>query len=232
MNFNIQGLITGADRSQLAQLPGGNFLIHQKAQEDFLSLVELAAKDGIDLGIVSSYRDFSRQLATWNAKVRGEKAVLDSEGVELNIKNLNEEELLFAILRWNALPGTSRHHWGTDIDVFDINTTPEGYEIQLIPSEISQAGPYHKLGIWLQEMVTVKKSFNFFRPYQEDLGGVAPEWWHISHGPTAQVLEHELSIDIILNIVDQSEILLKETIKDYIEEICAGYVFNIHSFNN
>ena len=78
-----------------------------------------AAADGIDLVAFSSFRDFDRQLAIWNGKFRGERPMQDRAGRRSTPGALSPAERVAAILWWSALPGASRHHWGTDFDVMD-----------------------------------------------------------------------------------------------------------------
>ena len=54
---------------------------------------------------VSSFRDFARQLAIWNAKFSGETPLYDADGRTLEAARLAPEERIAAILRWSALPG-------------------------------------------------------------------------------------------------------------------------------
>ena len=51
-------------------------------------------------------------------------------------------ERIEAILPWSALPGASRHHWGTDVDLIDRKATPPGYRVQLTPEEFEPGGPF------------------------------------------------------------------------------------------
>ncbi len=93
--------------------------VHREALEPFRRLQREARTAGFDLRILSGFRSFEEQLAIWNGKATGKRAVLDSAAVPLDITRLSERELVFAMLRWSALPGASRHHWGTDLDVYD-----------------------------------------------------------------------------------------------------------------
>ncbi len=106
---------------------------HRDVVEPFRSLQNDARREGFDLQILSGFRSFAHQLSIWNRKASGQLAVLDSDAAPLDIRTLTERDLVFAILRWSALPGASRHHWGTDLDVFDAAAKPDGYEIELIP---------------------------------------------------------------------------------------------------
>ncbi|MBR2075692.1 MAG: M15 family metallopeptidase, partial [Fibrobacter sp.] len=92
-------------------------------------LKDAAAAEGFELRIESAYRPFERQLSIWNRKARGELPLLSAEGVPME-RPQDEEELMYAILTWSALPGASRHHLGTDLDVVDGRACPEGYEVQ------------------------------------------------------------------------------------------------------
>ena len=62
----------------------------------------------------------TRQLAIWNAQVRRRGAAYDAAGRALDRgAALPPRERVDAILHWSALPGASRHHWGTDLDLID-----------------------------------------------------------------------------------------------------------------
>ena len=137
--------------------------IHADVVESFRALREAAAFEGFDLRIDSGFRDFDRQLSIWNRKVGGELPVLDGNAVPLDIETLSQEQLVFAILRWSALPGASRHHWGTEVDVFDEAARPEDYEVELIPSEVDPGGMFGPLHDWLDERIAAGTAFGFAR---------------------------------------------------------------------
>jgi len=153
----------------------------REAGDAFCRLAAAARTAGIDLRIASGYRDYGRQLAIFNAKARGERPVLSSSGVCLKRGDHDDLSWLRAILRYSALPGLSRHHWGTDFDVWDAAAVPEDYSLGLVTAEYLSGGPFHHLNTWLSEREARNQSEDFFRPYATDRGGVAPEPWHISH---------------------------------------------------
>ncbi len=148
----------------------------------------------------------------------------------LNVAALSEEELVFAILRWSALPGASRHHWGTDLDVYDAAATPEGYEIELIPEEVDAGGMFGPLHEWLDERIAGDDSFGFFRPYDEDRQGVAPERWHLSYAPVAAVYLEQLTEDVLRAAVERTDLLLKNTVLLQLNEIHERFVINVNAF--
>jgi LAS superfamily LD-carboxypeptidase LdcB len=154
--------------------------------------------------------------------------VLDSNAVPLDIERLSEEELVFAILRWSALPGASRHHWGTDLDVYDERSRPEGYEIELIPEEVDAGGMFGPLHEWLDQRIAADSAFGFFRPYDEDRRGVAPERWHLSHAPTAARLGLQHTPELLRETIRVADIELKEAVLQNLDEIYARFVININ----
>lgn len=200
--------------------------VHTEVVRPFQALQEDAAEAGFDLRILSGFRSFEQQASIWNRKVVGELAVLDSDAVPLNIGELTETELVFAILRWSALPGASRHHWGTDLDVFDAASRPEGYEIELIPEEVDSGGMFGPLHDWLDDRIEACGSHGFFRPYDEDRGGVAPERWHLSCAPVADPYMARLSVDLLRATIRDSDLLLKETVLAHLNEIYERFVLN------
>ena len=114
----------GKSKKELIQIESNHYL-HQSIVEDFLNL-QLAAKGaGFKLEIASSFRSFERQLKIWNTKAKGERDLLSPLGEKLDSTKLSPMEVLFAILRWSAIPGFSRHHWGTDLDIYDQNGLPK-----------------------------------------------------------------------------------------------------------
>lgn len=221
--------LTGRGREHLCDADTAAQLgvpVHRDVVEPFLRLRADAAAAGFDLQILSGFRDFQQQRSIWNRKVRGERAVLDSAARPLDITVMDPEELAFAILRWSALPGASRHHWGTDLDVFDARTVPPGYEIELIPAEVDPGGMFGPLHDWLDERMAAGESHGFFRPYDVDRGGVAPERWHLSHGPVAAGFEAVLTLDVLREAVETGELELTPTILAHLPAIHERFVVN------
>jgi LAS superfamily LD-carboxypeptidase LdcB len=160
-----------------------DFLVHKEMFSDLSRMFYAAKTDGIDFGLMSSYRSYELQKTIWNEKVLGQRAVLDSDSRPVDISTKTNEELLFLIMRWSAIPGGSRHHWGSDMDVFDKAKKPADYQVQLIPREYEEGGYFYESSLWLNEFMD---DFNFFRPYSKDTGGIAPEPWHLSYRPLAE----------------------------------------------
>jgi LAS superfamily LD-carboxypeptidase LdcB len=190
----------------------------------FLNLRRAALQDGIDLVPVSSFRDFARQLAIWNGKFSGERPLLDAAGQAIDPLSLSPAERVAAILRWSALPGASRHHWGTDVDLVDRKATPPDYRIRLTPEEFIAPGPFAALADWLQVHAG---RFGFFRPYRGVLSGVEPEPWHFSFAPIAEDARRRLTPAMLGAAIAAAPLLGKEQVLSRLDQLHARYVARI-----
>ena len=220
--------LTGRDDSHLVELPSGHRL-QPAVAEAFSALQRDAQEAGFDLAIASSFRSCSRQLAIWNAKASGERRVHDDAGREITISNLAPQEQLAAILRYSALPGSSRHHWGTDLDVFDAAAMAPDYSLELSPVEVAPGGIFDPLHCWLDQRMAAGESRGFYRPYSQDLGGVAPERWHLSYAPLSAHCERQLSAKLLLACWEdisakETPLLLGSEIRKSVSEILSRYV--------
>jgi LAS superfamily LD-carboxypeptidase LdcB len=226
-------VLTGQTESHLcspAEATSLGVLVHRDVVGPFRELRRAAHGAGHDLRILSGFRGFEQQLAIWNDKATGRRPVLDSDAAPLEIERLSERDLVFAILRWSALPGASRHHWGTDLDVYDAAARPHGYEVQLIPAEVDPGGMFGPLHEWLDERIASGSAFGFYRPYDRDRLGVAPERWHLSYAPLAAPYLEQLTVGVLRETIAHADLRLKEAVLEALEEICERFVVNVHMF--
>ncbi|QQD18865.1 M15 family metallopeptidase [Spongiibacter nanhainus] len=214
--------VLGQDDSEIVGVLGAP--VHRAIVAPFQALRDDADKAGFDLRIVSGYRSFDRQLAIWNAKACGERALLDSDGKPVDFAALNNEQLAASILRWSALPGASRHHWGTDIDIYDAAAVADDYQVQLTPQEVADDGVFGPFHHWLDEHFATGAGYGFFRPYCQDRGGIAPERWHLSYAPLAARFEALLTPKVLAKALDSSGLQLKQTVLAQIDDIFQRYV--------
>ncbi|MGH1370660.1 MAG: M15 family metallopeptidase [Cellvibrionaceae bacterium] len=221
-NPNIEQL-TGKAQNHLNSCWSGS-LIHAETLSSLERLRERASKAGFQLAIASSFRDYHRQAIIWQEKIQGKRPVYDDEGNLLDVSCLSDDEVLSAILRWSALPGVSRHHWGTDFDFYDASAIDDRYRLQLIPEEYQEGGPFSDLSQWLAEKVQGDDAEGFFFPYEKDLGGVAPEPWHLSHRPTARAFESLWSFDRFMAMLDEGIWPLEGAIRKRAKDIYHYYV--------
>jgi LAS superfamily LD-carboxypeptidase LdcB len=222
MNIDI---ILGKTQEHLVPLEGTKFLVHQQMLHDFLKLQQNAKKDGFDLQVASAFRDYDRQLKIWNAKASGERPILDDLERPLEYSQLSPTEIVFAILRWSALPGCSRHHWGSDIDVYDGNTQTAA-EVKLVPSECVDNGPAAGLHLWLDQQLALNTAQGFFRPYASDHGGISPERWHLSFFPISRRVVDVYTFSIFKKNILESDVMFKEIILENADEIFQRYLMS------
>ncbi len=215
----------GLTKTHLAATQDG-FLLHQDVLSDLLTMQKAAANEGIELALASSFRDFERQVLIWNNKFSGQRAVFDRVGDQVQMSELDEWQKVKAILTYSALPGTSRHHWGTDIDVYDNAAIDETYKLQLEPKEYGSQGQFYKLSNWLAEH---SNKYGFFRPYLYDQGGVAAELWHLSHQVTADKYSvfFKQNAYALLNLLSEHQVGGVASIEQNFDYILERYVYNI-----
>jgi LAS superfamily LD-carboxypeptidase LdcB len=225
MNVDI---LLGKTTEHLVSLEGTKYFIHHLMLKDFLRLQNEARHEGFDLQIISGFRDYERQLRIWNLKASGERQLLDDQERPLEFSTLSPLQIVMAILRWSALPGCSRHHWGTDIDIYDGKTqSPE--DVQLVPSETRGEGPAARLHEWLDQRIRTKTAFGFYRPYETDRGGVSPERWHLSYHSISNRFMEQYSFSLFRKNIEDSQMSFKNVILDNAHEIYQQFFLNIDS---
>jgi len=136
------------------------YYLRKEAFDAYTKMYDAARKDGVNLVIRSATRNFNYQKSIWERKWRAQKKSRSPKSKALNILSLS------------SMPGTSRHHWGTEIDLNAFNNT------------WFESGKGLKLFNWLNENA-VKYGFN--RPYtKKDAqrpSGYNEEKWHWSYTP-------------------------------------------------
>lgn len=136
----------------------------------FRYMFEAAKKEGINLQIRSATRNFNYQKGIWERKWTGATTLSDGTNVATDLKEPKAKAL--KILEYSSMPGTSRHHWGTDID---LNAFSNDYFEQGEGKSI-----YH----WLQNNAA---SYGFCQPYTAKgpnrPNGYNEEKWHWTYQP-------------------------------------------------
>lgn len=148
--------------------------LRKDAYDAFVKMHDAAQKDAIKLTIISSTRNFSSQKTIWEAKWNGDRLV---EGKNLTTDVKDSTERAKIILRFSSMPGTSRHHWGTDIDINDLN---DSYFL---------SGNGKKEYEWL---VSNAHKYGYYQPYTpkgtERPTGYEEEKWHWTYLPISKIL--------------------------------------------
>lgn len=216
-----QDQLTGKTTSHLAQAGEYAGVFHAQVVDAIRDLEDRARSEGFDLRIASGFRSFDRQLLIWNAKARGHKDVFGDNDEKVDMSVLSEIEQVEAIMRFSALPGSSRHHWGTDFDIYDASRMKRGYSVQLNLGECRNNGPCAEMHAWLD---TELPRTGFYRPYATDAGGVSPEPWHLSYRSLANEYAGRMSIQILQQSWDGADLALAHVINEHIPRLYNRFV--------
>ncbi len=197
----------------------------QPAVKDaFFAMQGSAILEGHDLQIVSSYRSFSKQASIWDRKWSGELKLNSLNGQVLDPATLSNEQKMHAILLWSALPGGSRHHWGTDFDIYDrTKVAANGVPFELVTEEYEGNGPCSDLAKWVALNAS---KFGFERPYAKYAGGVAAEPWHLSYSPLAKQIINSFSVELLREQLIESGILGLDTVLLHLNSLFERYTLN------
>lgn len=182
-------------------LGGNKMYLRKETLDAFLAMQDAANKDKIELKIASATRNFDYQKDFWNKKWTG-------------LVTINGLEKFKKILEYSAVPGASRHHWGTDIDINNANPA------------YFQTAEGKKVYKWL---IQNAYQFGFCQPYdlKDDnrLEGYNEEKWHWSYLPLARIFTQEYK-----------NLIKNEDIKDFLgdeylsgQDLISNYVLGINS---
>ncbi|HPG73092.1 MAG TPA: M15 family metallopeptidase [Bacteroidales bacterium] len=141
----------------------GNQYMHKEAAEAFTAMYNDALSEGIRLTVISAYRSYDVQKWLW-------------EGAWQKHRHLYSDDVALAthILKYLSMPGTSRHHWGTEVDICSTALawweSPQGKRV------------YE----WLSNNAS---RYGFYQPYgplgESRKSGYQQEKWHWSYGRVA-----------------------------------------------
>ena len=167
--------------------------MHRDTAGAFQKMKTEAAKKGFEIELVSAYRSFERQ-----------KEIFEEKYNRYSAQGLSPLQAIKKIIEYSTIPGTSRHHWGTDIDIIDANTPRPKSVLQ--PEHFHGNGPFCKLKNWLNEHA---ESFGFYEVYTNNGNrkGFNYEPWHFSYAPVSIPMLTEFKN------LDLKKILLEEKIE-------------------
>lgn len=154
------------------KLFGASYKLRKEAHEAFLKLSSAARNSNIHIQVVSSYRSYAHQNRIWERKYK--------ENIN---SGLNPTESIKKIIEYSTIPGTSRHHWGTDLDIIDGNA-PQPANV-LHPRHFNDSGCYSKLKKWMDKHAN---DYGFHLVYTNltNRQGFKYEPWHYSYKPLSK----------------------------------------------
>lgn len=137
--------------------------LRKEVLQKFDQMYDAALKDGIKLVIISGTRSFNHQKYIWDRKWAK------------NILKMDSISAVKEIMKYSSMPSTSRHHWGTDID---LNSLENSY---------FEKGEGKKIFDWLVANA-FKYGFHMTYDNQEETKrtGYKMEKWHWSYMPISK----------------------------------------------
>lgn len=190
------------------ELFGEGINLRKEAHDAFIDMKKAAYQAGFDVKMVSSYRNYERQKTIWERKY-------------IKFTEVNGMEPMAAmekIIEYSTIPGTSRHHWGTDIDIIDGYPMVEGDV--LVPEKFEEGGPFEAFKKWLDDN---SEKFGFHLVYTDSYfrKGFKYEPWHYSYAPISKpMLEQFRKINISKKLSEEgfegSEHFTRTFLRNYI----------------
>ena len=162
--------------------------LHKESLKAFIGMWEKAKAEGFNFTIKSATRNFNYQKSIWDRKWTGETLLEGSINAKETYKSNYQRAI--AIMRFSSMPGTSRHHWGTDID------------LNAFTNEYFESGQGLAEYNWLLKNA---ESFGFVQVYTDKAStgrtGYEEEKWHWSYKPISSLCQdvaekHILNSDI------------------------------------
>ncbi|MRI01458.1 D-alanyl-D-alanine carboxypeptidase family protein [Kriegella sp. EG-1] len=172
-------------------LYGEGINLRQEAHDAFLEMKKAAYSDGIDIKIVSSYRSFERQ-----------RTIFERKYLRYIDEGMSPLDAIDKIIEYSTIPGTSRHHWGTDIDVIDGYPKVEGDV--LVPNLFKGGGPFENFKKWMDEN---SEKFDFHLVYTDvaKRNGFKYEPWHYSYAPLSVPMLTQFRSKNLMQILKNEE---------------------------
>ncbi len=175
-------------------LYGEGINLRKEAHDAFVEMKKAAFRDGIAIKVVSSFRSFSRQQAIFERKY---ERYTGEDGME-------PLEAIDKIIEYSTIPGSSRHHWGTDVDLIDGSKNTKGDV--LVAEKFEAGGVFEDFKNWMDGN---SKKFDYYLVYTDDprRKGFKYEPWHYSYAPIAIPMLTAFRSKNIMKLLEQEDFL-------------------------
>jgi LAS superfamily LD-carboxypeptidase LdcB len=149
-------------KMELKHADKADMYLRKETYDAFKKMHAAALKDGVSLKIISATRNFARQKAIWEGKWNKLSPIKTPKDRALKI------------LEFSSMPGSSRHHWGTDMD------------LNHLTNEHFNTGAGKKIYDWLTKNAA---TYGFYQPYTAGrTTGYQEEKWHWTYLPLSKPL--------------------------------------------
>lgn len=181
-------------------LVGNGFKLRKEAQVQFDLMKNAAQKAGFNIYVVSSYRSYAHQNGIWERKYNANRKA-----------GLSPTKSIEKIIEYSTIPGTSRHHWGTDLDIID--STKGIPNNPLSEAHFNEGGRMRKFKLWLDEN---SEKFGFYLVYTNapNRKGFSYEPWHFSYKPLSLKMLKEYQQINLKDLLQNQKLLGSEHFTD------------------
>lgn len=191
------------------KLFGDHYKLRKDAHLAFIKMKAEALNEGINIQVVSSYRDFNHQNRIWTRKYN-----------KFTKQGLTPENAIKKIIEYSTIPGTSRHHWGTDLDIIDGNSNQPKHVLN--EEHFHGNGPFCKLKEWMDINANM---FGFYLVYTDNANrkGFKYEPWHYTYKPLSKYYLEDYQKLNLIDILKQEKLIgsdyfTQEFMKNYIND--------------
>lgn len=189
--------------------------MQEEVYEAYERMRQAAAKEGIEIKVVSAHRSYDRQREIWNAKYK-----------TLTLQGLPAKDAIQEIITYSTLPGTSRHHWGTDIDIID-NANPQSGDV-LLAEKFYGDGPSSALRSWMNRNAA---DYGFLEVYTDhpNRKGFAHEPWHYTYHSLSKAYLEVLTNQVISEIAKDEQLLGRKFLDaDFFKSYTTEHLLDIN----
>lgn len=178
------------------KLYGTGYKLQKRAHQAFLEMNYEAKRNDMNIRVVSSYRSFNHQNLIWTRKYKRYRS-----------RNLTSQQAVLYNIRYTAIPGSSRHHWGTEIDVVDGSIKTSKYPLNT--KNFHGYGIYKSFREWMDSNA---HKYGFYQVYTNDhnRGGFKYEPWHYSFAELAKPMLRDYSQRDIQAMLQKQNLLGKK----------------------
>ena len=210
-DFTLEELTGKAD----IELYGKGINLRKEAHDAFIEMKKAAYQDGIDIKVVSSFRDYERQ-----------REIFERKYINYTEDGMQPLEAVDEIIKYSTIPGTSRHHWGTDVDLVDGSKRAEGD--LLVAEKFEAGGPFEDFKVWMDKHA---HEYGFYLVYTDNpkRKGFKYEPWHYSYAPLSIPMLTTFRKMNILKILEKDDFLGSEHLTTgFIRNYITGNILDIN----
>ena len=156
---------------------GSEYKLREEVKNQFELMRKAAKEKGFSIYVVSSYRNYAHQNRIWERKYKNFRS-----------QGFSHQKTIEKIIEYSTIPGTSRHHWGTDLDIIDNSKGIPSNPLSEV--HFNKGGRMHNFKLWLDEN---SEKFGFYLVYTNESGrkGFSYEPWHFSYKPLSLKMMQE-----------------------------------------